>query len=85
MRNKLITICNADDKPQRFYYESDGDPGRRTHYVVDHYADPMSDQGRTDCSSKAEAQRVSREFNVNPPWPIWDLIQQQSDKEKYDV
>lgn len=52
--------------PDRFYYESDGDPGYRTHYVVDREADPFSDDARIDpptdtYMTNAERRRWARE------------------------
>jgi hypothetical protein len=63
----------------RFYYESDGGPGRKSHYVVDRYADPGSEQGRTDFDTRREARKKAREWNENPPWPVWDTIQAERD------
>lgn len=63
----------------RFYAESDGDIGNRTFYVVDKYADPISDQSRTDCESMRAARALARDWNANPPWPVWDTIQAERD------
>lgn len=68
---------------ERFYYESDGGglgkTGRRTHYVVDRYADPLSDEKRTDCESRSGALKLTAQFNENPPWPVWDTVQAERD------
>lgn len=63
----------------RFYAESDGGPGRRTFYVVDRYADPLSDNRRTDCESMGEARKLALTWNASPPWPVWDDIQAARD------
>ena len=64
----------------RFYYESDGGglgkTGNRTHYVIDRYANPLSDNRRTDCDSR---RKLAREYNESPPWPAWDDIQATRD------
>jgi ribosomal protein L39E len=65
---------------KRFYYESDGGPGLKTHYVVDRYADPMSDQRRTDVKTRREGRKLAKQYNANPPWPVWDTIQAERDK-----
>lgn len=64
---------------KRFYYESDGDAHDRTHYVIDRYADPLGDQGRTDVDSRREGRALARQWNQNPPWPAWDTIQAERD------
>ena len=71
------------DSGRRFYPESDGDPGRRTHYVIDRYADPMSDRRRTDCQSHGDAMKLARGWNLLPPWPVWDTIQAERDGYKH--
>lgn len=71
---------------KRFYYESDGyKPGYSTHYVVDRYANPMGNQGRTDVGSRGEGRKLAREWNRNPPWPPWDDIQAARDNYKPTV
>lgn len=79
---------------QRFYYESDGDPGNTEHYVVDRYADPLGDHGRTEpptdtymtnAERRTWAKRKAREFNLNPPWPAWDHIQARRDEYEGEI
>ena len=48
----------------RFYAESDGGPGRVSHYVVDRYGDPLGDQRRTDCESRREARQLAQQYNA---------------------
>lgn len=64
----------------RFYYESDGNLGNKTYYVVDAYADPLGDQKRTDCDSRGDARSLARCWNESPPWPPWDIIQAERDR-----
>lgn len=77
----------------RFYYEQDGDCPKNSshneHYVVDSYADPCSDQIRTDIPwqlSGAKMRRaginLAKQFNANPPWPVWDTIAAKRDNYK---
>lgn len=66
-------------KQKRFYYESDGGPGAKTHYVVDRYADPLGDYGRRDVSSRGEGRRLAASLNKNPDRPPWDTIQAERD------
>ena len=63
----------------RFYAEKDGDPGRMAYYVVDRYADPLSEQRATDCNNMAEARKLAKAWNTTPPWPAWDTIQEARD------
>jgi len=70
----------------RFYHESDGGgigggPGYRCHYVVDRYANPLSNQRRTDVGSRGEARKLAKAWNQNPPWSAWDDIQEARDKQ----
>lgn len=65
---------------KRFYYESDGGPGGKTHYVVDRYADPMGDSRRTDVESRRDGLRLARQYNESSPWPVWDTIQYRRDE-----
>jgi len=75
---------------KRFYYEQDGDAPKNSlanaHYVIDRYADPFSDQARTDIPLLAsgammarEGRRVAAQMNEKPPWPVWDTIQAERD------
>lgn len=69
---------------KRFYYEQDGDAPKNSsanaHYVIDSFADPFSDQYRTDiphdtgAAMAREGRRLAAEFNAQPPWPVWDTI-----------
>lgn len=63
----------------RYYYESDGDPWNKTHYVVDKYADPLGDHRRHDVESRREGRKLARQWNANPPRPPWDTIQAERD------
>ena len=65
---------------KRFYAESDND--NRAIYVVDRYADPLGERGRTDiewqwtaASTMRAARKLAAEFNADPPWDAWDTIQ----------
>lgn len=75
---------------RRFYYEQDGDARKNScansHYVVDRYADPCSDQARTDVEFQFNGAAMARagrklaaEWNENPPWEPWDTIQAERD------
>ncbi|MHA2043397.1 MAG: hypothetical protein ACW99G_01310 [Candidatus Thorarchaeota archaeon] len=77
--------------PERYYAESDGPPWQ--FYVIDRYGDPMQDHDRTDvvmedyCTRGVgmnRARKLAKEFNENPPYPVWDTIQAERDgyKEK---
>lgn len=67
-------------KQPRFHYESDGGPGgRKTHYVVDRYADPLGDSKRRDVDSRKEGRALAAELNRNPDCPPWDTIQAERD------
>jgi len=73
---------------ERFYYESDGcgtydRAGRKCHYVVDRFADPLGDQRRTDVESRAKGRKLARKWNARPPWPPWDTI--QAEREGYKM
>ena len=66
----------------RFYYESDGGPGRQSHYVVDRYADPLGDHRRVDFETRRLARKAAKEMNASPPWAAWDTIQVARDAER---
>lgn len=61
----------------RFYYESDGYPGSKTHYVIDRYGDPRD--SRRDVQSRREGKRLATELNKDPDCPPWDTIQAERD------
>ena len=63
----------------RFYYESDGGIGLKTHYVIDKYADPMGEMGRRDVSSRREGLALARMLNQYPDSEPWDTIQAARD------
>lgn len=63
----------------RFYYESDGGPGGKSHYVVDRYADPLGDSRRIDVGSSVEGRRLAIKLNEKPDCKPWDTIQAEKD------
>jgi hypothetical protein len=67
----------------RFYHESDGGPGRKTHYVIDRYANPLGDYRRREVETRGEGRKLARELNENPDRPPWDTIQAERDGYKY--
>lgn len=80
--------------PTRFYYEQDGDAPKgsnaNSHYVVDPYADPLSEQARTDvpkqgsgAATARKGRQMAKEFNERPPWPPWDTIAAERDGYEY--
>lgn len=80
---------------KRFYYEQDGDAKKNSsanaHYVVDRYANPMSDQRRTDiphqfsgAAMRAAGLKLAAKWNDDPPWPVWDTIQYERDGGKHE-
>tara|TARA_R110000868_G_scaffold14070_5_gene65615 strand:- start:672 stop:1007 length:336 start_codon:yes stop_codon:yes gene_type:complete len=67
----------------RFYYESDGGPGRKEHYVVDKYANPIGEYRRRDVGSRGEGRRLATDLNKNPDRPPWDTKQAKKDGYRY--
>lgn len=66
----------------RFYYESDGHYGSKTHYVVDRYADPLGDSRRRDVASRQEGRKLAALLNKYPDVPPWDTIQVERDRKE---
>lgn len=63
----------------RFYYESDGYPGSKTHYVIDRYGEPGGDRRRRDIQSRREGRRLAAKLNAHPDCPPWDTVQAERD------
>lgn len=71
-------------KQKRFYYESDGGPGYKTHYVIDRYANPLGDYRRREVASRREGRALATDLNKAPDRPPWDTVQAEKDGYRYD-